>query len=89
MVAPTTLTSAVVGFAVNDLTLAQYGWLQTKGAGVVRNDAAGALTVGVTVMPSTSVAGSVRLATAGNPEVAQVLTGVASAEYGTALINLP
>jgi hypothetical protein len=86
--APTTLTSAVVGFSVNDLSTSQYGWLQTSGAGVIRNDAAGALTVGVAVMASTSVAGSVRLQTAGNKQVARVLTGVASAEYGTGLISL-
>lgn len=88
VVAPTTLTSAVVGIAVNDLTLNQYGWIQSGGPGVIRNDAAGALTVGVAVMPSTSVAGSVRLQTAGNVIVGQVLTGVASGEYGTARLLL-
>lgn len=86
--APTTLTSAVVGVAVNDITAGQYGWIQTKGVCAVTNDAAGALTVGVAVMPSSSVAGAVRLATAGNTIVGRVLTGIASGETGAAIISL-
>ena len=43
---PTTRTSAIVGVAVNDITLSQYGWVQTAGPCNVLNDAAGAITVG-------------------------------------------
>lgn len=86
--APTTLTSGVVGVAVNDITAAQYGWIQVAGLCPVTNDAAGALTVGVALMPSTSVAGSVRLATAGNTIVGRAMTGIASGEVGMAYINL-
>lgn len=86
--APTTLTSAVVGFAVNDISIGQYGWVQTAGVGVVTNDAAGALTVGVALMPSSSVAGAVRLQTAGNMIVARALTGIASGESGAAILCL-
>lgn len=88
VVAPTTLTSGVVGFAADDIAIGQYGWAQIGGVGTVKNDAAGALTVGVTLMPSSSVAGSVRLATAGNRVVAQALTGIASGETGAAIITL-
>lgn len=86
--APTTLTSAVVGFAVNAVTAGQYGWLQTAGPGAVTNDAAGALTVGVALMPSSSVAGAVRLQTAGNRIVGQAITGIASGEVGAAQITI-
>ena len=85
---PTTLTSGVVGFAVNDLAINGYGWIQVAGPGPITNDAAGALTVGVAVMSSSSVAGSVRLQTAGNAIVARALTGIASGEVGLGYISL-
>ena len=85
---PTTRTSAVVGVAVNDITAAQYGWVQVAGPCNVLNDAAGALTVGVSVMPSTSVTGAVRLQTAGNPILGDALTGIASAENGLVYLRL-
>lgn len=86
--APTTLTSAVVGVAVNDITASQHGWAQVAGPASVKNDAAGALTVGVAVMPSSSVAGAVRLQTAGNAIVGRALTGIASGENGLAYLSL-
>ncbi len=86
--APTTATSGLVGFASNNITAGQYGWLQVRGYGSVTNDAAGAITVGAALMLSASVAGSVRLQTAGNRIVAQAATGIASGETGTAWITL-
>ena len=86
--APTSRTSGIVGVAVNDISVSQYGWIQVGGYTACTNDAAGALTVGVTVMPSTSVAGSVRLATAGNPVVGEVATGIASGETGTVNLSI-
>ena len=88
IVAPTGLSSGVVGFAANDLAINGYGWIQVAGPGPITNDAAGALTVGVAVMSSSSVAGSVRLQTAGNAIVARALTGIASGEVGLAYISL-
>ena len=85
---PTTRTSAIVGVAVNDLTASQYGWAQVAGPCNVLNDAAGALTVGVSVMPSSSVTGAVRLQTAGNPIVGDALTGIASGENGLVYLRL-
>jgi hypothetical protein len=84
--APSTLTSSIVGFGVNTVTAGYYGWLQTEGPGPVTNDAAGAITVGVALMPSASVAGAVRLQTAGNVIVAQAMTGIASGETAIAKI---
>ncbi len=86
VVNPTSDSSSVAGVAIAPITIGYYGFLQVAGPAVVTNDAAGALTVGVTVMPSTSVAGSVRLATAGNPVIGQAMTGIASGESG--FINL-
>lgn len=88
VVAPTTLTSAVVGVAVNDITANQYGWIQVGGVASIHNDAAGALTVGAAVMPSSSVAGAVRLQTAGNTIVGRCLTGIASGESGAIYLEL-
>lgn len=88
VVCPTTRTSTIVGVAVNNITADQYGWLQRKGVCPVLNDAAGALTVGVTVMPSSSVAGSVRLATAGNPVVGIAITGIAASESGAVYLTI-
>ncbi len=81
-------TGAPVGFAVAPVTAGNYGWLQTKGVCAVLNDAAGALTVGQDLAPSASVAGAVRLATAGVPSVAIALAGIASGETGGALLKL-
>ncbi len=81
-------TGAPVGFGTAPVTAGYYGWLQTKGVGAVKNDAAGALTVGQDLAPSASVAGSVRLATAGIPSVAIAAEGIASGEVGAAIIKL-
>ncbi len=81
-------TGALVGFATNNITAGQYGWLQTAGLGAILNDAAGALTVGAALMLSSSVTGAVRLQTAGNRIVAQAATGIASGETGTGWITL-
>lgn len=82
------LTGAPVGFSVAPITAAYYGWLQIKGVGAVTNDANAAITVGQDLAPSASVAGSVRLATAGIPSVAVALEGIAASEVGAADIKL-
>jgi len=87
--APTTLTSSVAGVAVNDLTSSQYGWIQVGGPCNMLNDAAGALSVGVAVMSSSSVTGAVRLQTAGNGILGTAMTGIASGENGLVHLNLP
>lgn len=88
IVCPTTRTGTPIGVAVNDLAINSYGWIQTEGPCNIRNDAAGALTVGVQVMPSSSVGGNVRLGTAGNPVIGTAITGVAASENGLFFINI-
>lgn len=84
----TTLTSAIVGVAVNDITANQYGWIQVSGPGPVLNDAAGALVVGDALMASSSVAGAVRVQLAGKRIVAQAMAGIAASEVGLADITI-
>ena len=88
VVAPTTLTSSIVGFAVNDITAGQYGWVQVAGPGAVLNDAAGALVVGDALMASSSVGGAVRVQLAGKRIVAQALAGIATSVVGAADITI-
>lgn len=85
---PTSPSSSLVGVACGNITAGQYGWACVRGVATVTNDAAGALTVGTTVMASTSVAGSVRASTGAVPEVATVVTGIAASQAGAAFITL-
>ncbi len=82
VVNPTGASSSIAGVAVAAVTAAFYTWLQVAGPGPLTNDAAGALTVGVGVMASSSVAGSVRLQVAGQKIIGQAMTGVASGQVG-------
>lgn len=86
--APTTPSGSLVGVACGNISANQYGWACVRGVAPVINDAAGALTVGTTVMASTSVAGSVRAATGAVPQVGTVTTGIAASESGLAFISL-
>jgi hypothetical protein len=64
---PTSPTGLAVGAALYPLTLAQYGWIQSKGDGaVLAGDTAAA---GAALMPSTGTAGSTVAQVAGNPIV--------------------
>ncbi len=82
------LTGRPAGFAVAPVSANQYGWLQTWGPGAVLNDANAAITVGQDLIPSATVAGAVRLATAGIPSVAVARTGIAASEVGSAFIRV-
>ncbi len=86
--APTSPTSSLVGVACGDITAGNYGWAQVEGFGTVINDAAGAITVGTTVMASTSVAGSVRASTGAVPSVATAMTGIAASQSGLVKLNI-
>lgn len=81
------MTGAQVGVAVNDITASQYGWVQTSGPGAVLNDANAAITVGQDIIASASVAGSVRLATAGIPAIGRALSGAAASQSFLALLK--
>lgn len=88
VIAVTTLTSSVVGVAVNDITAGQYGWIQVAGPGALLNDAAGALVVGDALMPSSSVGGAVRVALAGKRIVGQALAGIATSVVGAVELTI-
>ncbi len=74
------LTGAPAGVAVCAVTSGYYCFLQVAGPGVLLNDANAALTVGQDLIPSASVAGSVRLATAGIPSVGVARAGAAASQ---------
>ncbi len=91
VVAPTTVTGAVVGVALHDIGASEYGWVQTHGPTAVR--AGVALVVGLTVVRSTGTAGAVEPATGETGDVAAnklgyVLTGVATSEFGAVYLTI-
>lgn len=90
IVAPTTITSAVVGAAVHPVTNGQYGWLQVSG--IANLEAQNAVTVGLPVVASNDDAGTVETITDGAHELLQrvgtALTGIADGEFGAVYIDL-
>jgi predicted RecA/RadA family phage recombinase len=85
---PTSSSGSTIGVAVNDISISQYGWIQTGGVANLLNDAAGALTVGTTVMRSSSVTGAVRAHTGAVPVAGYAVTGIAASESGAIRLNL-
>jgi len=87
---PTTASGCVVGVAVNDITAAQYGWIQTRGISAPLAD--GALTVGALVVASNGTAGAVEVATNASTEaqapVGYAATGVATTENGAVFLTI-
>lgn len=88
IIVPSTASSSPVGVAVTAITLAQYGWLQVKGPGVVVADAGAAVTVGTSVVASNQTAGCVEGSTGAQAIVGTALTGIASGEAGLAMLRL-
>ena len=80
--AATSPSGTIVGVAVGTISASQYGWAQIRGTCGVLNDAAGAITVGTAVMPSTSVAGSLRAFTGAAYYLGVARTGIAASEVG-------
>lgn len=85
---PTTSSGVPVGVAVNEISISQYGWIQTGGIAAVLNDAAGAITVGATLMRSSSVTGAMRAHTGAVPAFGYALTGIAASENGAVKLNI-
>lgn len=88
IVNPTTASGAPVGVAVDVVAAASYGWLGKYGVFPVLADAGGAVTVGTSIVASNQTAGSVEGATGAQAVVGTAITGIASAEYGLAMIRL-
>jgi hypothetical protein len=86
IVSPTTASSGVIGAAVDNITAASYGWLQTKGACALLAD--GAVTVGTSVVASNATAGAVEAATGAQQVVGFALSGIATTEYGAIFLTL-
>lgn len=84
VVNPTTATSCPVGAAVNAVTAAYYGWLQTGGVASILAD--GAVAVGTDVVASNATAGAVEALTGVQAVVGNAVTGIATTEYGA--VNL-
>lgn len=83
VVAPTTATSAAVGFAVYNVTAAYYGWLCTHGPTAAL--AQGTIVVGDDVVPAeTTTAGAIgpRADATLSNIVGHAITGIASTDYG-------
>lgn len=89
IVKPAAETGSIVGVAVNDITAAQYGWIQVEGPASVLNDA-GTIVVGNIVVASDGTAGAVEnganASTEAQPVVGVAMTGIAANENG--LVNL-
>lgn len=84
---PTTASSAPAGVAMTAQAVSTYGWLQTKGPGLVKTDASGAVTVGARVTASNQTAGCVEDGDSDTqPVIGTAMTGIAQAEFG--LVNL-
>ncbi len=85
---PSSATSTPLGAAIVAIPAANYGWIQTRGPAGLTCSAA--LTVGLGVSPSTTVAGYVTLATTASGNLATIVgvaeTGVAISDCGT--VNL-
>ena len=87
---PATASSSPVGVAVNDITAAYYGWIQTGGIASVK--AQGALTVGNLVVASNGTAGAIENAVNASTEaqapVGIAITGVATTDCGAVKLIL-
>lgn len=77
IVNPTTSTGVPVGVAIYPIVNAQYGWVQVAGPANVL--AQGAVSVGVTVVPSTTTAGAVVTQAAGTSSLDTTTVGTALA----------
>ena len=86
---PASATAAPAGVAMTAQAVSTYGWIQTKGPGLVLADASGAVTVGAKVTASNQTAGSVEDAdTDTQATVGVAITGIAQAEFGMVNLNI-
>lgn len=85
---PTTASGAIAGVAMTAVPASYYAWVQTGGPGVVKADAGGAITVGTQISASNQTAGCCEGQVAGQASIGQAMTGIASAEFGMANLNI-
>ena len=84
---PTTATATPVGVTFYPLTASQYGYVISKGATSCLADANTAA-VGLGIIPSTTTAGSIAVATATGANIGRALQASVSAEARTIFIDL-
>lgn len=87
VITPSSATGCVVGVSHTAISIAQFGWIQVNGPGVVLAQAA--VTVGLDVTNSNATAGAVENADSDSQVlVGQAITGIADTEYGLVNIRL-
>ncbi len=88
---PASSTGVAVGVAMTAVPASSYAWIQTGGAGVVKADAGGAITVGVQIVASNQTAGTCENgadATDAQQLIGVAMTGIAQAEFGMAILTI-
>jgi len=86
IVAPTTVTSKIVGASIYPITAGQFGYLQTKGVVSLLSD--GAIASGVAVSPSNAVAGAVESGVIVQGFVGTAVQTTVDTEYRAVSIDL-
>lgn len=88
IVAPTTLTGAIMGVNLVTVPASNYAWFQVKGPCVVLTD--GTLVIGENCIPSNGTAGAVEPSASDTlPVVGTVLSVNASTEYSLINLDIP
>ena len=73
----------------NTASVTNYGWVQTAGPAIVKNDAGGTVAVGTSIGQSVSVAGSVRQATAStSPIIGYTHAAISASTSGPVFLNI-
>lgn len=86
IVSPAAASGAPIGVAIYPVTASYYGWVQIKGAATILSD--GAITVGVAVVKSGSVAGAVAALSSTLAPVGVALETTVDTDYGAFLMQL-
>lgn len=79
---------AVVAVPPAPAGFSQFGWVQIGGHCLIANDAVGALTVGVGIAQSTTVAGAMTAAGATSYDIGQAKAAIASGAVGPVRLNI-
>lgn len=86
IVNPATPTNSPVGIAIYPVVAGEFGWIQTRGP--VSALADGAITVGLGIAPSQSVAGSVKATATTLDNVGAALQAGVDTEYRTVFVRI-
>lgn len=84
---PTTSTNTIVGVAISAIPAGYYGWVQTRGPVSALGDASVAA-AGLGIMPSTTTAGTITVATATGTRIGTAIIASVSAEARPVMLAL-